>query len=89
MNIDVIKDIFVRLLGAGIIFQSIRFLFGKKIVLQKRYSRQTVTLNDNTPTARNLFRVGGVFGLILGAVTIYYGMNILDVLFPWMTKLVP
>ncbi|WP_151734064.1 hypothetical protein [Paenibacillus tengchongensis] len=88
MDIEVIKDIFVRLIGAGIIFQSIRFLFGRKIVLQKRYSRETVTLDDSTPRPRNLFRVGGVFGLFLGALTIYYGMDILDVLFPWMTELV-
>ncbi|WP_148449055.1 hypothetical protein [Paenibacillus ihuae] len=83
MNEWSILDWATRIIGIGIIIRSCFSIFSNKVGIQDRSTGRTTPAEQLSTKSRNILRVAGGVGLIIGTLMIIYGGRILDLLFPW------
>ncbi|AIQ45541.1 hypothetical protein R70723_06245 [Paenibacillus sp. FSL R7-0273] len=76
-------DWFTRMLGIIFFIRGIRYTRGRTVEYHNAYGGKSTASDDADPKIRNIVRVAGVVGIILGLLMIIYGGGVLDILFPF------
>ncbi|MDF9843587.1 MULTISPECIES: hypothetical protein [unclassified Paenibacillus] len=76
-------DWVTRMLGILFFIRGIRYTRGTTVEYHNSYGGKSTASADSNPKLRNVVRVAGVAGIILGLLMIIYGGGVLDILFPF------
>lgn len=76
-------DWVTRLLGVLFFIRGIRYTRGTTVEYHNGYGGKSTASDHTNPRLRNIVRVAGVAGIILGLLMLFYGGSVLDLLFPF------
>lgn len=76
-------DWVTRLLGVLFIIRGIRYTRGTTVEYHNGYGGKSTASAHTNPRLRNIVRVAGAAGIILGLLMLIYGGSVLDLLFPF------